>query len=174
MGTYGDVPNSIHQMYVLGDTMYVSYYTQGLRVLDVTNPASPVEIGYYDDIPTMDTVLNSSRLFRLSNVNANGYPNAFQGLWGVVPDVNHPGIIYGSGSEGLNVYGLYSRTLSGTVSSNTTLSGVVNVTGNVTVNSGATLTINPGTVLAFSSGFTLTVNGVLHAVGTGTQPITFT
>jgi RHS repeat-associated protein len=47
--------------------------------------------------------------------------------------------------------------------------------GNVTVASGVTLTINPGVIVKFNGTFrTMTVNGTLSAVGTSSNPITFT
>jgi hypothetical protein len=66
------------------------------------------------------------------------------------------------------------QSVSGPISSNTTWSGYVNVTGNVTVNAGATLEILPGTAIAFASGTSLIVNGILDATGTSDERITFT
>jgi hypothetical protein len=66
------------------------------------------------------------------------------------------------------------QTVSGPISSNTTWSGYVNVTGNVAVNAGATLEILPGTAIAFASGTSLIVNGILDATGTSDERITFT
>jgi hypothetical protein len=54
-------------------------------------------------------------------------------------------------------------TVSGTISSNTTWSGNVNVAGSVTVSSGATLTISYGTNVYFVNGASLTINGILNA-----------
>ncbi|MGA9407123.1 MAG: right-handed parallel beta-helix repeat-containing protein, partial [Bacteroidota bacterium] len=54
-----------------------------------------------------------------------------------------------------------------------TWSGTKNIAGSVTVLSGATLTINSGTTVDFASGTSLTVNGVINANGTSSQPITF-
>lgn len=48
------------------------------------------------------------------------------------------------------------------------------INNNVTVNSGATFTILPGANLKFANGTSLIVNGVLNAVGTQNEPITFT
>lgn len=44
----GDPAKSIaHNVYLRGDTAYVSHYGQGLRVLDITDRARPKEIAYY-------------------------------------------------------------------------------------------------------------------------------
>ncbi len=47
-------------------------------------------------------------------------------------------------------------------------------TSNFTVNSGTVLELFPGTHITFSNGASLIVNGALSAVGTPTNPITFT
>ena len=43
-----------HNMYVLGDLMYQSNNRAGLRVLDISNPEDPVEVGYFDTVPYGD------------------------------------------------------------------------------------------------------------------------
>ncbi|MGI9627647.1 MAG: choice-of-anchor B family protein [Longimicrobiales bacterium] len=40
-----------HNLYVRGNTMYQSNYSAGLRILDVSEPADPVEIGFFDTSP---------------------------------------------------------------------------------------------------------------------------
>ncbi len=69
---------------------------------------------------------------------------------------------------------LNSITTSGTLASNESWYGTVNLTGNVTIPSGYSLTIQPGTVINFPSGTSLTANGVLSANGNSSSPITFT
>ena len=41
----GAVP---HQIVVLGNYAYVAWLTDGLRILDISNPAAPVSVGWYD------------------------------------------------------------------------------------------------------------------------------
>jgi choice-of-anchor B domain-containing protein len=41
----------VHNVFVRGIYAYVSYYTEGLVVLDLTNPSSPVKVGQYDTYP---------------------------------------------------------------------------------------------------------------------------
>lgn len=42
-------PNAIvHNIRVKGDTAFVSYYTEGVRLLDISDPETPAEFGYYD------------------------------------------------------------------------------------------------------------------------------
>ncbi|MCG8469597.1 MAG: choice-of-anchor B family protein [Gemmatimonadetes bacterium] len=40
-----------HNLYVVGDLMYQSNYSAGFRVLDISDPANPVEVGFLDTSP---------------------------------------------------------------------------------------------------------------------------
>ncbi len=40
-----------HNLYIVGDRMYQSNYDAGFRVLDISQPERPVEIGYFDTSP---------------------------------------------------------------------------------------------------------------------------
>ena len=52
IGEYiADVTSTDHNLYVVDDIMYQSNYDSGLRVFDVSDPESPVEIGYFDTNP---------------------------------------------------------------------------------------------------------------------------
>ena len=53
-----------HNVVVRGRYAYLSYYQAGLRVLDLDDPAQPVEVAFYDTFPDAPTAL-------------------FQGAWGV-------------------------------------------------------------------------------------------
>jgi choice-of-anchor B domain-containing protein len=44
----------VHNVFVKGNLAYVAWYTAGLRVVDISNPQSPVEVGYYDTYPAND------------------------------------------------------------------------------------------------------------------------
>ena len=48
---YGNTAASDHNLYVNGRYMYQSNYVAGLRVVDVNDPANPVEVGYFDTVP---------------------------------------------------------------------------------------------------------------------------
>lgn len=67
---------------------------------------------------------------------------------------------------------LAQKTLTGTISTNTTLDtvggSIYRVTGTVTVNAGVTLTIDPGVVLKFDAARDMNVNGTLLAIGGAT------
>ncbi|HEV8293514.1 MAG TPA: hypothetical protein VGP94_16375, partial [Tepidisphaeraceae bacterium] len=70
--------------------------------------------------------------------------------------------------------------VSGTLAGNTTWSGVIHVTGDVTIPVGATLTIQPGTQVlidgtaAAGGGFDIEVLGRIQSLGTAAQPVVFT
>lgn len=44
-----------HNLYVKGNRMYQANYTSGLRILDISDPANPREVGYFDTVPGEDT-----------------------------------------------------------------------------------------------------------------------
>jgi len=56
----------VHNIIIREDMAYISHYKAGVRIVDVTNPANPVEVGYYDTHP-----------------QSTG--GAFDGDWGVYP-----------------------------------------------------------------------------------------
>ncbi len=43
-----------HNLYVVGDMMYQSNYTAGLRILDISDRMNPVEVAYLDTTPEQD------------------------------------------------------------------------------------------------------------------------
>lgn len=69
-----------------------------------------------------------------------------------------------------------SISVSGTISTNTTWTGVdtVKVIGNIVVQDAITLTIDPGILVEFQGYYYITVEGRLLAVGTASDKITFT
>jgi choice-of-anchor B domain-containing protein len=66
LAQYRASPNDIvHNVHGRGNYLYVSHYSAGMRVVDVHNPAAPVEVGWYDSYP--------------------GASGSFNGCWGVYP-----------------------------------------------------------------------------------------
>ncbi|MGH7491153.1 MAG: FlgD immunoglobulin-like domain containing protein [bacterium] len=157
----GEFSNSIHNVQIRNesgsDIAYVTYYTKGFRILNVANPLSPTELGWYDTPGVAGFI----------------YP-IYNGSWGVYPYFNS-GTIIVSDIDGLYIF-RRATEVSGTISSNTTWSGAVLITGNVTVNNNATLTIAAGTTVAFAGWYGITVNSgaKIIADGTPTQTIKFT
>jgi choice-of-anchor B domain-containing protein len=48
---FGTTAATDHNLYVRGTYMYQSNYVAGLRVIDIKDPANPVEVGYFDTVP---------------------------------------------------------------------------------------------------------------------------
>lgn len=57
----------IHNVHGRGNYAYISHYSEGMRVVDVHNPANPVEVGFYDTFPGTPP------------------PTGYDGCWGVYP-----------------------------------------------------------------------------------------
>ena len=52
----GTTPASDHNLYIKGDYMYQSHYVAGLRILDISDPLNPVEVGFLDTVPQGEDV----------------------------------------------------------------------------------------------------------------------
>jgi hypothetical protein len=70
--------------------------------------------------------------------------------------------------------GLATTRLTGSLTKDTTVSGICEVTGTVTVPAGIVLSILPGTTMQMNSGAAIVVEGQLIADGTEESPIRFT
>lgn len=79
----GSIPHNAH---LLGNFLYVSYYKDGVVIIDVRNPANLVETGYYDTAPTMEG-------------------DGFNGCWGVYPYLPSGNILASDMSSGLWILG---------------------------------------------------------------------
>jgi len=115
------IPSSIHAVFGKDNCLYVTHYTQGLRLLDTSDPENLVEVGYYDDFPTINFDQTSDLFFRKKF-------NWAKGIFGLFPDQNRPDICYAGGSEGFYIFDVLpisaptGFTLSGSVGENPTLS----------------------------------------------------
>ncbi len=72
-----------HNLYVKGDRMYQANYTSGLRILDISDPRNPKEVGFLDTHPGDD-----------------GTPS-FSGSWSVYPYFKSGAIVVTSIGEGV-------------------------------------------------------------------------
>ncbi|HMS03207.1 MAG TPA: choice-of-anchor B family protein, partial [Gemmatimonadaceae bacterium] len=72
-----------HNLYVKGDRMYQANYTSGLRILDISDPRNPKEVGFLDTHPGDD-----------------GRPS-FSGSWSVYPYFKSGSIVVTSIGEGV-------------------------------------------------------------------------
>lgn len=90
MARYSAGLNSVpHNAHILGDFAYVSYYNDGLKILDISNRAAPVEVGHYDTFP-LDSL---KRNFGLT------------GNWGAYPFLPSGNILVSDMRTGLYVMG---------------------------------------------------------------------
>lgn len=127
----GSIPHNAH---LLGNFLYVSYYKDGVVIIDVTNPNNLVESGFYDTAPTMEG-------------------DGFDGCWGVYPYLPSGNIIASDMSSGLWILGFNNTPacfLEGVVtdfSNGNTLNGV---TVEILTTSGLTATNLTG---EYASGF---------------------
>ena len=76
-------PSTDHNMYIKNNVMYQSNYVSGLRLVDVSNPTQPKEVGHFDTVPWGD--------------NGAG----FGGTWSNYPFFESGTIVMTSMSEGL-------------------------------------------------------------------------
>ena len=89
-GSWEGPTNAIdHNGYTRGNRYYMSNYTRGLTVLDITNPAEPMDVGFFDTYPVSDTT-------------------AFNGAWGVFPFLPSGNVLVSDIDSGL--YVLADRT----------------------------------------------------------------
>jgi hypothetical protein len=75
----------IHNNFLVGKTVYSSWYTDGVRVVDVSNPSAPKEVAYFVPPATENPVKPSQRGV-LTNTTQ---------VWGVVVD-EATGLVYAS------------------------------------------------------------------------------
>lgn len=69
IATWTSSPNkSIHNVFVRGNFIYIAYYTDSFRVLDISDPAIPIEVAFYKTF-----------------IDPPSNPPFFAGAWGVYP-----------------------------------------------------------------------------------------
>jgi hypothetical protein len=76
---------SIHNNFLVGTDVYMSWYTDGVRVVDSSDPTNPVEVAYFVP-PAGQNVVKPSQRGTLANTTQ---------VWGVVVD-EESGLIYAS------------------------------------------------------------------------------
>ncbi|MCR9245482.1 MAG: choice-of-anchor B family protein [bacterium] len=84
LGQYTPNPSSIpHNAFIVGDKCHVSWYTEGYRCIDISDPNNPVEVASYDTWP--------------------GASGGFSGCWGVYPFLPSGNILVSDRSTGLYI-----------------------------------------------------------------------
>lgn len=71
----------VHNVTVKNDLAYISYYTEGTRVVDLSDPVHPVEVAWFDNYTAPNT--------------------GFNGIWGIYPYLPSGRIIVSDISQGL-------------------------------------------------------------------------
>ncbi len=80
---YSDTQATDHNLYIRGNRLYMTNNRAGLRVLDISDPENPVEVGHFDTTPWSD--------------DAAG----FDGTWSVYPFFDSGTVVISSRREGL-------------------------------------------------------------------------
>lgn len=76
----GSIP---HNAFIVGNLCHVSWYTEGYRCVDISNPSNPVEVASYDTWP--------------------GASGGFNGAWGVYPFLPSGNVLVNDISTGLYI-----------------------------------------------------------------------
>ncbi|MBW3534500.1 MAG: choice-of-anchor B family protein [Gemmatimonadetes bacterium] len=79
---FGETFTIDHNLYIKDDLMYQSNYVSGLRILDISDPLNPREVGYLDTVPWSEEV-------------------EFDGSWSNYPYFQSGTIVVSSGREGI-------------------------------------------------------------------------
>ncbi len=80
---FGPTAATDHNLYIKGDRMYQANYQAGMRVIDISDPRKPVEVGFFDTTPY------------------EGDPAGFAGAWTVYPFFESGTVVVSSIHEGL-------------------------------------------------------------------------
>lgn len=84
LGQFTPNPASIpHNAFIVGDKVHVSWYTEGYRCIDISDPMNPVEVASYDTWP--------------------GASGGFNGCWGCYPFLPSGNILASDRSTGLYI-----------------------------------------------------------------------
>ena len=80
VGEYLGVNNLAHNTHIMGDFAYISHYTAGVTIVDISDPTNLIEVARYDTYPLNDN-------------------SGFQGCWGAYPFTQN-GMVFASDLEG--------------------------------------------------------------------------
>ena len=53
---FGETLTTDHNLYIKGNLMYQSNYVSGLRILNISDPVNPFEVGFLDTVPWTESV----------------------------------------------------------------------------------------------------------------------
>ena len=143
-----DVQNkSAHNVEIKDDLLYVSYYVYGTRIVDISDPYNPTELGYYDWYP--------------------GQQGLYSGNWGVYPFTEN-GLIYSTDYSG-NGFFIMSYPYMGEIEFEKlpdTENNVDPITLSATINESSEYSVNYSTLMLYwglngtiTDSITLTMSG---------------
>ena len=92
---YSDTQATDHNLYIRGNRLYMTNNRAGLRVLDISDPESPVEVGHFDTTPW------------------SADESGFDGTWSVYPYFESGTVVISSRREGLFIVKPRMRPLIG-------------------------------------------------------------
>ncbi len=90
-GGITDTTATVHNVYVIGNFAYVSYYTAGIKVFDITDPENPVLAGEYDTIPSKSG-------------------EGFDGAFGIYPFTSSGTVYVSDMTSGLHIFSFDAST----------------------------------------------------------------
>ncbi len=88
-----------HNSYVVGNKLYISHYTRGLVIMDITNPVQIREAAFFDTHPEDDDTMNAHH----PQHPGHDGDNTFHGAWGVYPFLKSGNILISDIQRGLFV-----------------------------------------------------------------------
>lgn len=88
--TYGLGAYTPHNPWIIGDTLYVSWYQAGLQIFNIRNPAAPIHLGAYDEYVGDETAPGQ-------------YLSFYDGNWGVNPSLGINKIILSDFDNGIYI-----------------------------------------------------------------------
>jgi hypothetical protein len=116
-GNLGINAISPHNPVVMGNKLYVSWYTAGLQVFDISEPANPKRLGEYDTyLPEFTEEQRNTAMVEKEKIAASGEPwdlvcgspnferrsvLGFDGNWAVYPFLGEDKILVGDMASGL-------------------------------------------------------------------------
>jgi len=148
---YPDEPQvqnkSVHNVLIKDDLLYISYYVYGTRIVDISDPYDPIEVGYYDWYP--------------------GQQGLYSGNWGVYPFTEN-GLIYSTDYSG-NGFFIMSYPYMGEIEFEKlpdTENNVDPITLSATINESSDYSVNYSTLMLYwglngtiTDSITLTMSG---------------
>lgn len=137
-----------HNPFVKGDTLFISYYEDGVKAYDISNPLNPTLLAYYD-----------------TYVDNVGSYNGYNGCWGVYPYLPSGHILASDRKYGLYVlkvnivppppcdfvFNNYVWNSSGTVSVQHNVQDYIDATGILSL--GSSVDVTAGNYLELKPGF---------------------